>query len=37
LTAPIKTYRDYKSQRLLYAIGAYAMKVLLLDPAGGKR
>ena len=34
--APKKTYRDYKSQRWLYALGAPAMRMLGLE-LGGKR
>jgi hypothetical protein len=36
LEAPNKTYRDYKSQRWIYDIGAKAMKALGLE-VGGKR
>jgi len=37
LTAPNKTYKDYKSQRFLYAVGVKIMKYLGLDEAGAKR
>jgi N-acetyl sugar amidotransferase len=36
LEAPNKTYRDYKSQRWIYDVGAKAMKALGLE-VGGKR
>lgn len=36
LTAPKKTYRDYKSQRALYDVGARAMRFLGME-VGGKR
>lgn len=36
LHAPLKTYRDYKSQRWLYAAGARVMRLLGLE-LGGKR
>jgi N-acetyl sugar amidotransferase len=36
MDAPLKTYRDYKSQAWLYQIGAAAMKALSLE-VGGKR
>ena len=36
MDAPNKTYRDYKSQERIYALGATAMKVLGLE-IGGKR
>ena len=36
MDAPNKTFRDYKSQAYLYAIGGWAMKVLGLE-VGGKR
>ena len=36
LTAPKKTYRDYKSQRALYDVGARVMRLLGLE-VGGKR
>lgn len=36
LDAPNKTYRDYKSQRWIYDVGAKAMKALGLE-VGGKR
>ncbi len=34
--APVKTYRDYKSQAWLYALGAKALKLLGID-FGGRR
>lgn len=36
MDAPNKTYRDYKSQELLYSLGAFAMRALGLE-VGGKR
>lgn len=36
MAAPNKTYRDYKSQKWLYGVGAAAMRVLGLE-RGGKR
>ncbi len=36
LSAPNKSYKDYKSQAYLYAIGGYVLKVLRLD-FGGRR
>lgn len=36
LDAPNKTYRDYRSQEMFYAVGARAMKALGLE-LGGKR
>ena len=36
LNAPNKTFRDYKSQEVIYMLGAKVMKVLGLE-AGGKR
>ena len=36
LSAPNRSYRDYRSQAYLYAIGAYVMKILRLD-FGGRR
>jgi N-acetyl sugar amidotransferase len=36
LSAPRKTYRDYRSQRRLYAVGARVMRMLGLE-LGGKR
>ncbi|NIO20000.1 MAG: LPS biosynthesis protein, partial [Candidatus Aenigmarchaeota archaeon] len=36
LIVPNKSYKDYKSQAYLYAIGTYVMKVLRLD-FGGRR
>jgi N-acetyl sugar amidotransferase len=33
MDAPNKTYRDYKSQRAIFAFGAWGMKMLGLEPA----
>ena len=36
LNLPLKTYKDYKSQKWIYFLGARIMKVLKLE-VGGKR
>jgi hypothetical protein len=36
MVAPKRTYRDYKSQEYIYAVGAWVMKKLGME-IGGKR